>query len=1301
MESAKTSASTNSTFQMEEFSIEKFNPDENLCIVASAGTGKTYTIQSIVCEMLRRKNRDGKMNALSDILIVTYTEKAAEELRDRIRSKIQRVIDENDFVESGKYASVSEQKENFILQMEEISSSPIFTIHSFCQRTLEEFYFSAEKPRKLSLVDDSEISSLLDEWIRDELPADCENGELFSLALSVISASVVDSIKTKLSAAVKKFYLDGNGKEVPKIITLDKDSGENQQLFLDFSLEDFKNIFAAAVPENLCAFLSVWNKISGIEEKISGNETEIFFDKLSELKKYAESGGGDFNKNDIEKFKKLYDSIDSYLKSGRFLDFFDGRIKTAKANSESFSEIFSYFSELKAKLAVISAFRESAKSFLVSKICTDNLQKIYSEWISLKTSQKMQSYDDMIRSVREAVVKKDSLLLLNLQKKYRYGIIDEFQDTNRRQWDIFRRIFLSEGHSIVVVGDPKQSIYSFQGADVKVFGDAVNEISSSANGKIMCLSTNYRSTKPMIEACNRLFEKKGGNFAEENNFFAGQNIGFEGSSSPKIQPEKLPAEYFDCESGKWRGTEPFLIMKGEDEFEKKKSLEKRTEFAKFAVSFISDACSFVSDSEQEKTKLQVFKKYTDTDGKEKTRLKNVSFSDFTVLARTKTEMAEIKQELSRAGIPYSHYKESNLFLGTECAHWISVFNAIAAEDFSGMNNRILKEALLTKFFDVSLSEIDDKKFNEADNEERNIIIGWHKCAQGRQWSLLMEKIYSESKIEERLSKLDKMQSLAKYRQIGDYAAEYLYKKNCSVSDLSRHLSRLSACSSGDDEDSNIVAIGTDFDCVKIMTIHASKGLQFPVVIAPCGISERKTNNDVYSYHVEQDADSDENQHSLPVLSFFGSEKSKKLSSNELSEETHRLFYVAYTRAESLLVLPPAVTEDFINANIRFMKENCSSLIREVEFDSKSYSVKNVKENVQKIIEGLRNKNNSEQDENPISNETEENQRKILSKVASSVPSLKTRKFSYSSLSHGKLPPAIEGDRAKRVEIPEGDGDLSKFDENFRKIEVEYDQSRTTKISEKYPKGSSLGEAVHQVFESADFFGIGKMKGEEDALNDSRLCSLINRKFGEQGFLIDKDDTNCWRRQTASIVYNTMKAKFPCIKGNSALKNGDGTQFFTLGELKDAQRTAEAEFNMTSGGSSFPFGEYFNGFVDLMFVRNVDGEDVYSVLDWKSDIMDDELDFCDGEKLSAHVAEKYSIQRVLYSYCLIKWLSGFKKYKSMSDSEIFDRHFGGIYYVLVRGCCEGTSNGIYAQTWDSWETLESAFGKIMNEKVRKL
>ena len=124
MESAKTSASTNSTSQIEEFSIGKFNPDENLCIVASAGTGKTYTIQSIVCEMLRRKNRDGKMNSLSDILIVTYTEKAAEELRDRIRSKIQRVIDENDFVESGKYASVSEQKENFILQMEEISSSP-------------------------------------------------------------------------------------------------------------------------------------------------------------------------------------------------------------------------------------------------------------------------------------------------------------------------------------------------------------------------------------------------------------------------------------------------------------------------------------------------------------------------------------------------------------------------------------------------------------------------------------------------------------------------------------------------------------------------------------------------------------------------------------------------------------------------------------------------------------------------------------------------------------------------------------------------------------------------------------------------------------------------------------------------------------------------------------------------------------------------------------------------------------------------------------------------------------------------
>ena len=86
----------------------------------------------------------------------------------------------------------------------------------------------------------------------------------------------------------------------------------------------------------------------------------------------------------------------------------------------------------------------------------------------------------------------------------------------------------------------------------------------------------------------------------------------------------------------------------------------------------------------------------------------------------------------------------------------------------------------------------------------------------------------------------------------------------------------------------------------------------------------------------------------------------------------------------------------------------------------------------------------------------------------------------------------------------------------------------------------------------------------------------------------------------------------------------------------------------------------------------------------------------GITLKQHVNECYSIQRVLYSYCLIKWLQ--LSYPNYTEQEIFEQHFGGIYYIFIKGCNANTGNGIYCQTWDSWESLKEAFDEIIKEKV---
>ena len=119
--------------------------------------------------------------------------------------------------------------------------------------------------------------------------------------------------------------------------------------------------------------------------------------------------------------------------------------------------------------------------------------------------------------------------------------------------------------------------------------------------------------------------------------------------------------------------------------------------------------------------------------------------------------------------------------------------------------------------------------------------------------------------------------------------------------------------------------------------------------------------------------------------------------------------------------------------------------------------------------------------------------------------------------------------------------------------------------------------------------------------------------------------------------------------------------------------------------------YCNGFIDLVFRRSVNGKDLYSILDWKSDTFEADQ-YCNGALLKAHTDDRYSIQRVLYTCSLIKWLKSF--YTNESEAEIFANHFGGIYYAYVRGCQSDTCSGIYARTWTSWQEVENAFKKIM-------
>ena len=184
---------------MENFSLRNFDPSRSLFIEASAGTGKTYTIQLMVAKLISLGT------PLKKILIVTYTEKAAGELKDRIRKKIGEVLDckKIDKTDDTEKELDETTLALFSKAYQDVDNAAIFTIHSFCQKALKEYAYDAGRPFDMSMIDDSKVRDLIEQYIRDKWSEDSyfqfllKNESAKSIANKVIDGlvSITNSYK--------------------------------------------------------------------------------------------------------------------------------------------------------------------------------------------------------------------------------------------------------------------------------------------------------------------------------------------------------------------------------------------------------------------------------------------------------------------------------------------------------------------------------------------------------------------------------------------------------------------------------------------------------------------------------------------------------------------------------------------------------------------------------------------------------------------------------------------------------------------------------------------------------------------------------------------------------------------------------------------------------------------------------------------------------------------------------------------------------------------------------------------------
>lgn len=1172
------------------FDINKFHFGNNLYIDASAGTGKTYTIQQLVAKLVRGENGLAGI-PLSKILIVTYTDKATGELRDRIRQKMEDCLAE-------------ENMECYREALQNIHTAPIFTIHSFCQKVLHDFAYEAGSSFNLEVVSDNGIESLIQRLIRDKWSFETEFIDLLNSTnfdMDVFVKNFVNTANFMLqNHDVKCYYPNFN------------------------SLESIFKFFPKA--------RDAWDILLKNKDKVYQETSKKKPRRLS----------------DFIDAVKAYDGSAALFSGHTFNSNWQGIWGDAELNN-AVDTIFDTKNKNLQKVNLTDS----------QKFIFTHVQELVDIWQREKRQSKGQSFSDMINDVHDSIVKGDGSLVQKLRATYRYAIIDEFQDTNQLQWDIFKTIFLkSSENNIVVVGDPKQSIFSFQGADVNVYRSAIAEIGKK-NGWI--LSTNNRSSDDIIEACNELFQ---GDFLENDDF-----------SKSEVPPteRKKTAPTLNGE-----GTPPLWISRISNEFE----------FANFAVRKIVECCA-PNAKDASKTALQIF-------DKDKKTLRNVRFSDFAILSRTRSEMVALENAMAQAGIPYTRYKDSNLFYGKECAHWISLLKALNAPDFSSWNRKFLNEALISDFFRVPLERVEDESFVRANGHVMKLFIAWRQLVSKRRWAELQESIYQETEIDKYLSTPATLQQLAKIKQIGTYIFDYLYNNRVSLEEIIKHLQGLvSASEDVDDSDGNLVAKGSDFDAVSLITIHSSKGLAFPIVIITGGLrgDYNRPENAPYAF-------------SLAGEKYIGFDStiSHARSKQEDHAEWRRLLYVAYTRAESLMIVPQYRIwynddgESVNNGNsFAFLARAIARLSKtkfaRIQKDDSSYASTGNPHLKKVVAQILRNAKKEEPDKSKLPD---------FNSLQRKVNDACIYQYSYSSLaskkrlleSHDEFIDeseiSVDGNRANRedfVEIESGYSSIP-IDDAAALVQpcTNYDKDAPVASIANYPRGANLGDALHKVFEKLDFETIGNLPDEKASRDNAELYNLIVETY--QGNSIHIQDHPEWNDLTASFIWNTMNAELPEIHGSTVTGKS-----FCLKDLPASTRRAEMGFHLDSHdpGDSSWVNILCKGFIDLMFVRKGDdGENYYSILDWKSDVMDD-ADYSDKEALSQKIEEEYSIQRVLYSYLLIKWLKQF--YGDLDEQQIFEKHFGGIYYVLARGTRTGTCNGIYCQTWKSFADLKKSYRNV--------
>ncbi|MEQ5297039.1 exodeoxyribonuclease V subunit beta [Providencia rettgeri] len=1120
-------------------------------IEASAGTGKTYTIGILYLRLLLGL---GGVNAfprplsVEEILVVTFTEAATNELRGRIRQRIHdmRLVCLRNgvgFESQPEYLELlaelsGESQRKFAAQWlqaaeRQMDEAAIYTIHGFCQRMLVHNAFESGVLFEQTMIQDEfpiQKQACADFWRRHFYP------------LNYSMTKVIQSLWTSPEALLSEIkpFLQG---DIPLIINQPKqvETLEERHQRLILLIESVKTAWL----ENSADFEKL---IADSDVDKRSYSTRFLPTWLIKIGEWAQEKTEDYQlPKDLERFSQTV------------------LHKKSKSGLGPEHIVFQSIDELLSQSLTL-------KDLVIPLAISEVREAITNE----KHNRGEMGFDDLLTRLDGALAQESGKFLAQaISQRFPVAMIDEFQDTDAQQYRIFQRIYREVNDSaLLFIGDPKQAIYAFRGADIFTYIEAKNEVSAHYT-----LETNYRSSQNMVEAINHLFGRCQSPFIFEQIPFQPVNFAKQNSGKKLIHDgEVVKALTF------WQVEAEGVSVA---EYEQATASQCAAQIAQYLQGGFQGSSYF--DNKGAHTPVEA--------------------SDITVLVRSRREAVLIRDALNRLNIPsvFQSNRES-VFSTPEARDLLWLLQAVLTPE----KERVLRSALATGILGLTAKQIDDlnhdeKSWEKIVDEFARYAMVWQK----RGVLPMLRMVMAQRQIAETLlSGADGERRLMDVMHIGELLQEMSLQLEGEHT-LTRWLAQQIA---HPDHQSDVqqMRLESDKHLVQISTIHKSKGLEYKIVWLPFASNFLPQSKGLYHDRTDYAVRLDLND----------SEENVALADEERLAEDLRLLYVALTRAIyhcSVGIAP------LIKGNRKKSGET------DLHLSALGYVIQKGQAGDSLLLNDMLAEISNDVIDVAVINQPK-SERVLLEQNDSVNLSARavTRHFndhwrvtSYSGLSYGSSHTESE----ESVSALQFANSLAPNMDIEASVDVEQQEDESLILTpHQFPKGASPGTFLHNLMEEIDFSGHISQEWLSEKLESSGfdiqwapmlqewLNAIVQAPLSEDGL--------CLSALQAQDQLDEMQFYLPIDSLLSASHLDKIThQYDPL-----SQRCPPLNFERVQG--------ILKGFIDLTFYW----KGKFYLLDYKSNYLGKDASFYTQEAMAeAMIDHRYDLQYQLYSLALHRYL----------------------------------------------------------------